>query len=88
MNYFEQQNLIRRDRRKRQNQRRQAVRSTLPGVATYSERDGVSGYREIVAPDGGAGFAEYISSAKPPEQPDLYIRGGLGKPGIISSKPA
>ena len=88
MDYFAQQALIKRDRRKRQNQQRQSTKAILPGIATYSGRDTVSGYREIVAPDGGLGFAEYISSAKPPEQPDLYIRGGLGKPGIISSKPA
>jgi hypothetical protein len=77
---------MRRAQRERENSRRRQIPATQ--VASYVDRDGSSGYRRIIQPDGGVGYANYLSNSAPEVVPGLSIGGRLGRPGIISSKPA
>lgn len=77
---------IKRTQRRRSNDKRKQSPTTQ--VSAYVDRDTISGYRRITAPDGGVGYANYLSNSAPERVPELSIGNTLGKPGIISSKPA
>jgi hypothetical protein len=79
---------FRRSQRSATNNARTAERASRPGVGTYVGRLTESGYRQIATTDGGITFNRYFGNAAPPSTPELFVRGGLGQPGIANSRPA
>jgi hypothetical protein len=81
---------------KRQMVVQRKVRSSQPEIAqvgTYSGLDQNTGgretdYRKITTLDGGTDFVRHTANSTPKQVPDLYIRGSLGRPGIIGSRNA
>jgi hypothetical protein len=78
----------RRSQRSAASNARITERTSRPGVGTYVGRLTESGYRMIATTDGGVTFNRYFGNAAPPTQPELFVRGGLGQPGITNSRPA
>jgi hypothetical protein len=77
-----------RRRRMQEITQRNAARATLPSVGTYVGRSDITGYRTLMPTEGGVAFSRYYGNAKVPTNPELVIRGGLGQPGLLNSRPA
>lgn len=73
-----------------QQQYRQLQNRIIPSagtIATYIERDGLTGQRTIETADGGRYLAQYISNSQPSGIMPLIKAGTIGLPGYISQKP-
>ena len=67
------------------NDRVQAEAKLSP-VVTYSDRDPVTGHRNMVRPDGSIDRANKLDNADPSSSPGWYMPGRLGLPAQISSR--
>jgi hypothetical protein len=73
-----------------QQQYRQLRTRIDPGVgdvATYGERDGVTGYRSIQTADGGEEMGRYLSNSEPIGVMPIARFSTIGLTGYISQKP-
>ena len=59
----------------------------MGNVATYGDRDGVTGYRLIQTADGGEEMGRYLSNSEPSGVMPIAQFSTIGKVGYISQKP-
>jgi hypothetical protein len=75
-------------RLQQQRQQMAAIRPTLAAqpIATYKDRDPVTGRRNLLIADGGAAQANYLSESEPETVPFYSPSGAFNTPGSMVSR--